>query len=301
MLAYHRMSSLTHDSWQCALTKLGYLLSKPELSVAQVRSLVGTSLRGEVTLPTANLPKSVSGPEGIEDSLETIQGVLSQLVRLSTLRQKVPQVVVSSTSGETKASDESTAPWSWTAAEAAFTEAALLPYLIHLSAARDDLEGVKFCLRESESAETKNEATGSKSGAIIGGVANCIDPASGRSPLHVAALNGSIHCVNALLEAGALVHLRDSLGHTPLYYVGLVISLIATRSDKLLVKAARQGHEDVVDLLVKIGANLGGSDIEGGFTSLITHKANHTHDERALRIWSKAGAHLSDSGHAELN
>ena len=54
---------------QCALTKLGYLLSKPDLSVAQVRSLVGTPLRGELTLPSSNLPKSASGAVGIDESL----------------------------------------------------------------------------------------------------------------------------------------------------------------------------------------------------------------------------------------
>lgn len=48
---------------------------------------------------------------------------------------------------------------------------------------------------------------------------NCLDAASGRSPLHVSALNGSVKCLNMLLESGGLVHLRDSLGHTALYYV----------------------------------------------------------------------------------
>ena len=55
-------------------------------------------------------------------------------------------------------------------------------------------------------------------------------------------------------------------------------------------QAARQGHEDVVDILVKTGAILGGSDVEGGFVPLIVNKAVHAHDERAIRIWKKAGA-----------
>ena len=100
---------------------------------------------------------------------------------------------------------------------------------MHLAAARDDLEGLKWCLKESANTEADLEARGSKGGAITGGVANCVDPASGRYPIHVAALNGSNHCITALLEAGALVHLRDSLGHTPLYYVSSLRFLCLTR------------------------------------------------------------------------
>ena len=70
-------------------------------------------------------------------------------------------------------------------------------------------------------------------------------------------------------EAGALVHLRDSLGHTPLYY------------------AARQGHERVVEVLVRVGGLLSGSDVEGGFVALAVQRAA---DERIQRVWAKAGA-----------
>ncbi|EKM55053.1 uncharacterized protein PHACADRAFT_94654 [Phanerochaete carnosa HHB-10118-sp] len=190
---------------ECALTKLGYLLGKPDISVEQVRALMGTPLRGELTLPAREIPKAPGGHTGIEDSLESIQGVLTHVVRLSSTR---------------------------------------LP--------------------------AASPAT------VVGGMANCIDPASGRSPLHVAALNGSELCVGALLEAGALVHLRDALGHTALYY------------------AARQGHENIVDILVRAGANLGGSDVEGGFVRLTMQKAVLAQDERALRIWKKAGADIQE-------
>jgi 60kDa lysophospholipase len=45
-----------------------------------------------------------------------------------------------------------------------------------------------------------------------------------------------------------------------------------------------------VNILVETGANLGGSDVEGGFVPLIFKKALHAQDERAIRIWRKAGA-----------
>lgn len=238
-------------------------------------------------MPISNLPRSQSNSAGIDESLQSIQGLLSQVVRLSTSPPHIPKLVISSESGGVETPDESTAPWSWTAAEAASTESALLPFLMHLAAARDDTAGLKFCLKESENVEGDSEA---RNGTIIGGIADCIDAASGRSPLHVAALNGSIHCVNALLVAGALVHLRDGLGHTPLYYVSenLQRDLNFVNSTHIL-QAARQGHEEIVDLLMKAGANLGGSDIEGGFVSLIADKAARAHDERSVRIWMKAG------------
>ena len=56
-------------------------------------------------------------------------------------------------------------------------------------------------------------------------------------------------------------------------------------------EAARQGHERTVEILVKAGANLGGSDLEGGFASLISKRAHHANDERAIKIWATAGQH----------
>ncbi|CCM04407.1 uncharacterized protein FIBRA_06584 [Fibroporia radiculosa] len=273
---------------ECALTKLSYLLSKPELSVAEVRALLGTPLRGELTRPASTLPPPTGDAKGIAQNLESIQGVLSHAIRLSSAQPHVPHVIVTpdtpSNGGESLA--EAAAPWSWTAAEAASTESALYPFLIHFAAARDDIAAVRFCLAaeagvgaEAPSPNLSNPGADFQPRRIItvgGGLANCIEPASGRSPLHSAALNGSVHTVGALLEAGALVHLRDALGHTSLYY------------------AARQGHENVVEVLVKAGAILGGSDVEGGFASLAVKKASVTRDERALRIWTTAGAPKED-------
>ena len=48
----------------------------------------------------------------------------------------------------------------------------------------------------------------------VSGIVNAIDPASGRNALHTACLLGSDDCAQSLLQAGALVHLRDNLGHT---------------------------------------------------------------------------------------
>jgi len=45
-----------------------------------------------------------------------------------------------------EATQASAKPWSWTAAEAASTEAALVPFLVHLATARNDAESLEFCL-----------------------------------------------------------------------------------------------------------------------------------------------------------
>jgi len=175
-------------------------------------------LRGELTRPSGFTPTQPT----IDQNLENIQGLLSQFVRLSSSVSPTPKIIITADSMD-EAKQDAAKPWSWTAAEAVSTEAALVPFLIHLAAARDDVESLKFCL----SSPTDNDDN-QRHVAVAGGVVNCLDPTSGRSPLHVAALNGSIQCADILLESGALVHLRDSLGHTPLYYVSCSIPLLST-------------------------------------------------------------------------
>jgi 60kDa lysophospholipase len=180
---------------------------------SDIRNFVGIPLRGELTRPSAALPHKPSS----NDSMENLEGLLSQIVRLSVPQMsQVPKIVVSSEKIDTSAKDIAK-PWSSTASEAAMSEGVLFSFLIHLAAAADDLEGMSACLLSSTS--TSDSLGTAPPPAAPGGLVNWINPASGRSPLHVAAINGSTKCVNALLEAGALVHLRDTLGHTSLYYV----------------------------------------------------------------------------------
>jgi len=239
---------------ECALTKLSYLLSKPSLSVAEVRDLVGIPLRGELTRVATEAHLTQSAQTSMGERIEKIQEVMSHVVRLSSRANRIMPAVPSIT---VDSAENSSSPWTWTAAEAISTEASLLPFVTHLTVARDDPHGLEFCFRTDS----------------VGEVANCLD-VSGRSPLHTAALNNSVKCVSMLLEKGALVHLRDLLGHTPLYY------------------AARMKHGNVVDLLVSAGANLGGSDIEGGFANVVVEKAIRHGDEGAIQVWERSGISL---------
>jgi lysophospholipase len=207
MPAHARGKDLTEGTFdsQCALTKLSYLLSKPELSAEAVRNLVGAPLRGELT----SIPRGTRTP-AIDANLETIGNTLSHVVRLTTpARHPTPAIVVSDAEDGVP---DAAAPWTWTAAEVATTQGALLSWLVHLAAAANDVDVLSHCLSNGEE-NAEDQRT------IVGGIVNWINPASGRSPLHVAAINGSTHCVHALLKAGSLVHLRDSLSHTALYYV----------------------------------------------------------------------------------
>ncbi|KAF8891218.1 L-asparaginase [Infundibulicybe gibba] len=253
---------------ECALTKLSYLLSKPELSVKEVRSLIGIPLRGELTRPSGAAAPPLQPTA--ERNMEYMQNVLSRFVRLSHPPSQLPQIVVSESPLE-ESSHDAAAPWSLTAAEAASTEEVLLPFLMHLATAKDDVKTIKYCLAPGSESGSNTEIPPleSQHGNIPGGIVNCLEPASRRSPLHVAALNGNIKSVNLLLQSGALVHLRDALGHTALYY------------------AARRHHEEVVEALVQAGATLGGFD--GGFVALAIKNALRAGDHVAIRIWTKTG------------
>ncbi|KAK0463888.1 L-asparaginase [Desarmillaria tabescens] len=258
---------------ECALAKLSYLLSKPELSTDEVRKLMGTPLRGELTRP---LPAAVPSQPTIDQNFEKIQGLLSQFVRLSEQpASPVPKITLSAPLDE--ASQDAAASWSWTAAEAASTEAVLFPFLIHLAAARNDTSSIRFCLDSSSPPSGYSDpdsplVDAPQYGNIAGGLVNSLEPGSGRSPLHIAALNGHIESVNVLLHAGALVHLRDTLGHTPLYY------------------AARQGHRDVVGVLVQAGASLGGLD--ESFARTAARNAVRAHDRKGQEIWDAVGVNV---------
>lgn len=180
------------------------------MSVKDVRNLIGIPLRGELSRASGTF---LQQPLTAEQNLDSIQQILSQFVRLARPPSVLPEITVTPDSVDSVAQDAA-APWSWTAAEAATTEAVLFPSLVHLAAARDDLESLNFCIKP---AENDDEALRFK--MIPGGIVNCLEPTSGKSPLHVACLNGNTRSVELLLRSGALVHLRDILGHTALYFV----------------------------------------------------------------------------------
>ncbi|KAJ3736047.1 L-asparaginase [Lentinula guzmanii] len=252
---------------ECALAKLSYLLSKPEFPTSEVRKLMGVPLRGELTrsslVPTP-------GQLSVEQNLESLNGVLSHFSRLSkatSFRSPNPQITISNLD---EATQDASASWSWTAAEAASTEAALYPLLLHLAVARNDIDTIKFCLYKNTHTSIDSDVNSlNATGLITGGMTNCTEPGSGKTPLHTAALNGNVDSVTLLLNSGALVHQRDILGHTALYY------------------AARQGYVDVVNILVKMGSTL--SVVDKVFAEVAVSNALKVEDGISLDVWLSTG------------
>lgn len=168
-------------------------------------------LRGELTLPN---PMDTHG--SADAALEDVQDVLSQIVRLSSSRKTRTKPL------DTENIIMTTAPWSWTNAETLSAGAVLLPVLIHLAAARNDIEALTWCIKSSAYEDVNSQPADRSPEIRAAGIVNCID-ASGMSPLHVAAIHGNQEAAVLLLEEGALVHVRDLLDHTALYYVSNII------------------------------------------------------------------------------
>lgn len=183
-----------------------------------MRNLIATPLRGELSRPLG------STGDFSDESLAKLQGVVSRFIQLSQPMTILPHITISSDSAGTTARNAAAA-WSETAAEISSTEAALLPFVTHLAVARDDLDSLQFCIDADDYANVQSAKGTNMGTSVPGGVINCLDPASDRTPLHVAALNGAARCAHKLLGSGALVHCRDNLGHTPLYYVGPILSV----------------------------------------------------------------------------
>ena len=70
-------------------------------------------------------------------------------------------------------------------------------------------------------------------------------PFSGHQPIHAAAMNGHVRCLQWLLELGVDRDPRDKMGKTPLQW------------------AAAFGRADIIKVLVAAGADLSANSITG--------------------------------------
>ncbi|KZO95804.1 asparaginase-domain-containing protein [Calocera viscosa TUFC12733] len=247
---------------ECALTKLAYLLAK-NITVDQVRALIAIPLRGELTVPTDETTFSTTPNHTLD--------IMSSIMRLSSDRPKTLR---------RQQSTSAPVALTTTAEDQQAGDLAMLPFLAQLAVAKDDVATLDMCLRLEEdlsgSSSSQLPTTPLRQRRQAPGLVNQLDVASGRTLLHIAALNGSLACTQRLLTVGALVHLRDALDHTALYY------------------AARRRHGAVVEELRKVGAHLYGADVDGGYAELAYRRARTAGDPEDLRTWQSAGFHASD-------
>ncbi|KAE8219139.1 hypothetical protein CF319_g7112 [Tilletia indica] len=257
---------------EAALAKLSYLLAKPELSTAQVRELMGRSLRGELTVRSA----PVFAAREIEAG--SVSGLLARILGRRPTTNTDDQVPVGKEDEDDDGGkDRDAGPGGLGAMqnEIAAAERVLLPYLIHRAVVQNDTETLRshleaYSLLESAPSisitpsHSTQSATSpslmpssSPSGTTVGSdvprssatvdaptsaggafteVASSLDSVL---PLHTASSLGHVLAVQLLLEQGGLsVHVRDGCGRTPLFH------------------AAWNGHADVVRVLVRAGAHL---------------------------------------------
>lgn len=93
----------------------------------------------------------------------------------------------------------------------------------------------------------------------------------GKTPIHIAALKGHIHTVEALIEAGARVDSLANDGRNPIYVAAQgnhasIITLLASRGTRIIPRtadeetplciAAREGYKEAVEALIAAGADV---------------------------------------------
>ncbi|GAA5865695.1 hypothetical protein JCM3774_004969 [Rhodotorula dairenensis] len=261
---------------ECALAKLAYLLSKPELSPAQIRTLLSQPLRGELT-PVASVP-AYSSPYDTETRLRTL---FSQLVECGpAAHRSIGQFAHRRSRSRSSGSDptlpeEFGSAWPNTLADEACLRSAVMPYLLSQASSRTDhlLDTLVASLNVPDTLTNPNSSAATSAASVhplaLPSLLN--EPATVllQTPLHLAVLAALPRNVEQLLSHGASVHSRDTHGHSPLYY------------------AAKHGGETgsaMVKLLRAAGAHLSEREIEAGFVGLEVLKAERAGDE----IWIEA-------------
>ncbi|GAA5976588.1 hypothetical protein JCM11641_001348 [Rhodosporidiobolus odoratus] len=268
---------------EAALAKLSYLLSKTELSPAQIRRLLAQPLRGELThispIPT------YSSPASTETRLQTL---FSQIIDLAPSSRRGPcspaQKTVSLPDASSTSSlavplpeEFSTQP---TLADEEALRAAVMPYLLSQAASRPD-GSLAALLSTLDAPPPIHPSIGtgtsiSSTPLALPSLLNEPSTSTLQTPLHLAVLASLPSNVDLLLSHGASVHARDIAGHSALFY------------------AAKQGGGleavRMVKALRAAGAHLGEMELESGAVGLEVIKAEKTGDPSWWEVWNEAAS-----------
>lgn len=287
------LAGLTSSCPQCALAKLSYLLSKDDLTPAQIRRLVSQPLRGELTLPVTVTAYSSPLPAG-----ERLRTLFARVIECAPSTSRAPQRPRSQSNatssdrmqplsdGDANANlpDEFNPPWPVTLKDEEAAEQAILPLLLGQAAARSDslLDTLLASIVSSSpgKAISANDVAAAPAPAPITAMLNdSTSTASLQTPLHLAALAGQPANVELLLAHGASVHARDVLSHSPLFYG-------ARAGDSSQGRAVDRRR--IVQALKAAGAHLSEAEIENGAVGLEMLKAKRAGDVVAEDIWVEA-------------
>jgi 60kDa lysophospholipase len=284
---------------EAALAKLSYLLSKEDLTTERIRELLGTNLRGEMTIPVDNnasvqftagaatqdarlkkLFGYLIGP--LQSSLEDTEFFGSSSFQTAQdadsldddeSRSRIP--MLGSVIYEPLASED----------QLLAIEHSLLPMVLGQAAAKND-GSLKTLIDEYLDLPAKTPGkthttikpvirraptlSSSSSFLILNTPCNTLS----QTPLHIAAAAGMVANVTLLLSHAASVHLRDSAGHTPL---GV---------------ALRFGKWEVVREMRKAGGNLSETEFNDPELAVEVVKRAKGGDDAALGVFEEVGITL---------
>jgi len=182
-------------------------LGRNDLSIPEIRKLVGRPLRGELTPPVKTKQFSPTQPG------DRLQFLFSQLLSLTKAR-----------STESTASSEHWRSSQFSPEEKAMAEQAMIPVLLSQAAAVED-DSLKTLLSTLHGLEPIEQS----SDYNVGNHLNQPHTIGSLLPLHVAASRGITPNVELLLKHGASVHRRDQDGHTAIYCAAVSFVLLPKR------------------------------------------------------------------------
>lgn len=245
---------------EAALAKLGYLLSKPELTSSSIRHLISRPLRGELT-PSTPFP-IYSTPVESEDQ---IRSLFKRVIQCSSAAGSLVS------DKEEEIPEEFSLPMTFQDTEAA--SKALMPFLLSQAAARSDSTLLTNLIDSLLSTDTGSNSNNVVPSITSLAVLDQCSTATFQTPLHIAVITSNLPNVKLLLWHGASIHLRDIFQHSILYYAA---------------RLNTPGGKDIVQCLVEAGGLLSEIEIGRGAVGCEIIRAEKRGLDDEIEMWKLA-------------